>query len=387
MDQVQFSALFDFLKGVPDPRKPKGQHYEWHALLQTISMALLSGQVNGRAMAQWASLHAEEIIRDVPGVRQRIPSDSTLRRVLQRVDEEALERQMGQYAQALDEADDIPGRIEGPDGREMRGQAIDGKEVRGAGAHGVSVNLVSVTRHESGLVLTESKVAAKTNELGAIPELLAGRDLRGTVSTLDAMFTQRSVAQQIIAQGGDYLMAVKENQPTLYTNLETFFQNPGLPRGEDDRDTYTYTTKEHGRFETHTLTCSAALIPYLDWPGVQQVLQRRRQCLINHTGDTSDEVKYAVTSLSRQRAQARHLECLWRGHWTIEGKVHYVRDETLKEDRCQMYKGSAPRALAALKNGILAALRYWGWTNIAEALRVYGSSVHKAYTFLNGNAA
>ena len=79
------------------------------------------------------------------------------------------------------------------------------------------------------------------------------------------------------------------------------------------------------------------------------------------------------------------MEALWRGHWTIEDRDHYVRDVTLLEDRCQMHKGHAPQALAALKNALLAALRCLGWENIAEAIRYYAASVQRALAFLAGD--
>jgi hypothetical protein len=93
-----------------------------------------------------------------------------------------------------------------------------------------------------------------------------------------------------------------------------------------------------------------------------------------------------VTSLDRQQAGARRLEAFWRGHWTIENRVHYVRDVTLAEDRCQIHKGNAPRALAALRNALLTALRYCGWANIAAALRHYGAYASRALAFLAGHA-
>ena len=98
------------------------------------------------------------------------------------------------------------------------------------------------------------------------------------------------------------------------------------------------------------------------------------------------EVTYGVTSLERGQAGAYQLEAFWRAHWTIENRGHYVRDVTLLEDRCQMHKGSAPRALAALKNALLAALRHCGWGNCAEAVRYYGAFACRALAFLAGFA-
>jgi len=385
VDHLQFTSLLPFLEAVPDPRQARGKRYPWRFLLVGVCGALLSGQLTGSAIAEWVAEHAQEIATFLEIALPGIPSHSTVRRALRYVDVEALEGLIGEFNQALDREGLASSRAAGANDQSLRGEAIDGKELRGAGAHGAKVHLLSMVRHGSGITLAQQQVEEKTNEIPTVPEMLAGRDLRGTVITLDALNTQRATAQMIISQGGDYLMVVKENQPTLYADIETFFQGTFLPR-EDDRDTYTRSSKGHGRLETRTLTCSAGLSSYLDWPGAKQVA--RRQCLrrVIRLGKASSEVTYAVTSLDRQRAGAQRLEAFWRGHWTIENKVHYVRDVTLGEDACQMHKGSAPRALAALKNALLTALRHCGWTNIAAALRYYGAFACRALAFLAGNA-
>ncbi len=383
MDHKQYAPMLPFLQAVPDPRKARGQRYPWLFLLLGVTAALLSGQLNGSAIAEWVAEHVPEIAGFLGMKVRRAPSHSTLRRAVRYVDVKALERVLAEHNHALDKKDRASGKVAGADGRSLQGQAIDGKEVRGAGAHGDKVHLLGLVRHGSGTVLAQQEVGQKTNEIPTVPKLLAGRDLKGVVITLDALNTQRLTAEVIIKQGGDYLMVVKENQPALYAAIETLFQDTPLPR-EDDRDTYGYPGKAHGRLEIRTLTCSAGLNGYLDWPGAKQVV--KRCCLRTEIkrGKASFEVTYAVTSLDRGQAGARQLEALWRGHWTIENKDHYVRDVTLLEDRCQMHKGNAPEALAALKNALLAALRHRGWTNIAAALRYYGASARRALAFLTG---
>ena len=390
MDRQEYTSFWAFVREVPDPRKARGKRFDWRYLLSIVCAALLSGQLTGSAIAEWAALHAEEMLKAVQEslqlVVRRIPSASTLRRALRKVDIQALEEQMARFGQVLDARDPVVGSITGADGEALRGQAVDGKEVRGAGKHGAKVHLVSLVRHGNGMALGQRKVTDKSNEIVAVPQLLQGRDLSGTVTTMDAMNTQRALAQQILAQHGDYLMQVKENHPTLYTDIKTFFDTPPALPGEDDRETYTTRGKAHGRLETRTLVCSSGLKGYLTWPGVEQVLQRTCRRVHLKSGKVEQETTYALTSLSRERARAPQLEALWRGHWSIENHEHYVRDETLKEDRCQIHKGNAPQALAALKNGILAALRYHGWTNIAEAIRYYGASVQETFAFLAQNA-
>lgn len=383
MDHRKYTAFQVFLKAVPDPRQARGKVHGWHFLLLGICGALLSGQQTGTAIAEWVIVHAEEIAAFV-GIRlRRRPSSATVRRALRYVDVEALERVIAEHNQALDKEDQTSGRVAGADGQPLCGWAIDGKEVRGAGAHGAKVHLLSMVQHGSGITLAQQEVQEKTNEIPAVPELLAKRDLRGKVITLDALNTQRATAERILGQGGDYLMVVKKNQPALYADIETFFRGTLLPQ-EDDRDTYAYSGKGHGRLETRTLACSSGLSGYLSWPEAEQVARRCCRRVDIKSGKVTSEVTYAVTSLDRKRAGARQLEALWRGHWTIENREHYVRDVTLLEDRCQMHEGNAPRALAALKNGLLAALRYRGWRNIAGAIRYFAVSAARALAFLTG---
>ncbi len=105
------------------------------------------------------------------------------------------------------------------------------------------------------------------------------------------------------------------------------------------------------------------------------MLRRTCQRIILKTGHVSEEVTYGISSLGWAEAGAAQVEALWRGHWGIENKVHYVRDVTMGEDAGQIHVGQAPHALAALRNGLLTLLRSTGVTNIADALRSYAASL------------
>jgi len=382
MEPQRIVRLMDYLEQVPDPRKDKGKRYEWRVLQAIICAALLSGHKTMGAIVQWAVLHAQEIIVWLGIKKRRIPSASTLYRAVRWVDINRLEASIAHYGQAVDEADRASEGVKCSDGRVLLGQAIDGKEVRGASAHGEKVHLVSLVRHGNGIILGQHRVGSKTNEIRAAPKLLEDLDLSDTVTTSDAILTQRRLAQQILGQQGDYLMVVKRNQSGLWEAIDVLFQEPPLPPDEEDRLSYAYTNTGHGRIETRTLISSAALNDYLDWPGVAQVMQRTCRRVIVRTGQVSEETKYGITSLSRNSAGPEQLEILWRGHWTIENRDHYVRDETMGEDRCQVHTGQAAQALAALRNGIITALRYQGWHNIAAALRHYANSVQRALSLI-----
>ncbi len=126
----------------------------------------------------------------------------------------------------------------------------------------------------------------------------------------------------------------------------------------------------HGnRIEERHLWTSTALVGYADWPGLQQVLKLERTVTNKRTRQVRQEVAYAITSLAPARASAGQLLKLWREHWHIENKLHYVRDVTFDEDRSQVRTGWIPQVMAAFRNLTISILRLLGYTNIAAACR------------------
>jgi predicted transposase YbfD/YdcC len=265
------------------------------------------------------------------------------------------------------------------------GYAVDGKYLRGAGAHGEPTLLVSLVQHQHGAVLAQTRVPPHQHESVGVRQVLTGQDLTGKVITLDAGLTHPALAAQILAQGGHYLMVVKRNQVRLYNEVTGYFETAPLACDRPWRSAQTV-TKGHGRLETRRLTCTDDLDGYLAWPGVQQVVRRTCERMHLNTSVTTEAVMYALTSLTAQEATAADVERLWRGHWTIENRVHYVRDVTLGEDAHQMHTGNAPQALAALRNAWLNILRATGCTNIAAALRHYSWSIADALHLLGVSA-
>lgn len=381
MDAPQYRDFRAALSAVPDPRQRRGQRYAWPVLLTLIAAALVGGQQGVRGIGQWVAEHADEVrpmLNLAPG---RVPSTATLRRTLRVLDLTALEGHLAAFVAALPSPP--PAEAAAPFPLPWVGQAIDGKAVRGANRQGAAIHLVSLVRHDDGRVLGQVAVADKSHEITAAPRLLARRDLRATVTTMDALLTQHDLATRILAQGGHYLMVVKANQPDLLAAITTLFATPPLPDATDAAATVTTTDKGHGRLEIRTLDRSAALNDYLVWPGVGQVIRRTCQRVDLKTGVIGETVTYGVTSLASTAASAAHLEALWRGHWTIENRVHYVRDVTWGEDASHVRVGHAPQALAALRNGLLSLLRACGWTQIADASRHYGAFAHRSITLLS----
>lgn len=133
--------------------------------------------------------------------------------------------------------------------------------------------------------------------------------------------------------------------------------------------------KGHGRLERRTLTSTAALNAYLDWPAVGQVFRLER--VRTAGGATTTEVAYGITSLTREQADAGRLLALTRDHWGIENRLHYVRDETLGEDRCRVRKGDAPQLLAAIRNTVVYLLEGVEATSKAAATRRFAAKPYE----------
>lgn len=232
------------------------------------------------------------------------------------------------------------------------------------------MHLLSALAHHVGVTLAQHAVDDKTNEITAVETLLQGLVLEGRVMTMDALLTQRQVAQTIVDKGGDYVMIVKENQPQLHADIALVFAQP--PWG-DLQETASTVDMGHGRIEQRTLTASSALAGISSWPGLAQVFQLERQVTRKKTGEERDEVVYGVSSLGAERATPSQLLALVRGQWQIENRSHWVRDVTFDEDRSQVRCGSIPQVMAALRNTTIGLLRTAGYANIAAACRRFAA--------------
>lgn len=144
MDNTHCSTLLEYMEHVPDPRSRRGQRFPWRMLLALLTAGLASGQKTPRAVADWVKEHATELLAVLQPTKPRLPSATTLWRILKKVDELAVEEQIAQHNQALDAADAPANQVRAVNGTGLVGQAVDGKELRGTNAHGEPHCLVSV---------------------------------------------------------------------------------------------------------------------------------------------------------------------------------------------------------------------------------------------------
>ena len=369
----QIPSLYAELQQVPDPRQASGKRHPLAAMLAVACVAMLCGYRSPYAIAGWLNNYGKTYLQRFGFTRSRPPAQATWYRVLGQIDYPALEVRLADWAERVCRAlSDLA---------QLRGIACDGKTLRGSAQQGaMDVHLLSAVAHGLGITLGQVAVSDKTNEIGAILELLSMLVLQGGVITTDALLTQVKVAERVLAGQGDYVFIAKENQPTLYADIRLLFEAPPpIPRGQEWATAETC-NRGHGRVERRRLQATTALNDYLAWPGVQQVFCLSRQ--VTRRGITTTETVYGLTSLDPTRASAEQLLCLTRQHWHCENKSHWVRDVVFDEDRSQLRRGHLPHVMAALRNATLSLLRAAGHTHIASALRYFAAQPQRALTLL-----
>jgi predicted transposase YbfD/YdcC len=274
-------------------------------------------------------------------VSGQVPSESTFRRTLQRLDADAFDELAGRWA----------AQRTAPQPGDRRAIAVDGKTLRGSG-HGSqdSRHLLAALDHAHGVVLGQVEVDATTSEIPRFSALCDRIEITGAVITADALHAQHAHAAYLHRRGAHYLLIVKRNQPGLHAQLAA------LP-WRDVPVAYTKRERGHGRTERRTLKVTA-VARGLAFPHAAQAIQITRRRKVN--GKWSRESCYAVTSLTVTQASPARLAAIIRGHWGIEDRRHWVRDLDFDEDRSQIRTASGPHIMASLRNLAVTILRLAG---------------------------
>ena len=387
------SALVARLSKVPDLRRRRGRRHPLVVVLVLVACAtLVVGGDSMTAIWQWAARVSQDKLARL-GARRNpltgrflVPSERTFRRVLGKLDADALDAAIGGWtADVARGAAPAPvvAATPGPPEREQRrtaqrsvehpapdgllpAAAVDGKALRGARTpEGGRVFLVAAIDHATGAVLGQRQVPSKRGEGAAARALLTGLRTPGMVWTLDALHTTQATARLITQDlHGHFILIMKGNQPIARDAAAALLSGPDTDwvdttAAEDDRG--------HGRVERRTIRVAPA--DQSLFPGAVQAFRLRRD-----TGDldgiwTRKEIVYGITSLPADLAGPAQLNHYERRHWVVEDRLHWVRDVTFGEDASQLRTGTAPRALAALRNLAISALRLAGRANIAHARR------------------
>ncbi len=357
-------SLAQALSLIPDFRQAQGRRYELLPVLLLCCVAVMCGCRSESAIAEWASNYGSHWLRRLGFKRDRGPSQSTLHRIFKGINHLLLERALSHWAEAVLKFLN--------NSEQLQGISMDGKTLCGSCKQGAEdVHLLSCICQSLGIVIAQVAVSDKTNEITKVDDLLEGIILKDKVVTGDALLTQRSVCQSIINKGGDYLFVVKANQPQLLEDIEMSFLDYWWLRDTISEGSL---VDQHGN-RTHQwrLKASTLLEGYSRWPGLKRVLKLERTVSNKQSGEVRRETSYAITSLGPERANPIELIKLWRGHWAIENRLHWVRDVTYDEDRSQIRVGHIAQVMAAFRNAAISVMRLMGANNIAAACRRYAA--------------
>jgi len=373
MTTVQVPPLVEILAAIPDPRQEQGRRHSLAGMLALACVATLCGYASVKAIAEWGRNYGDEYAAAFGFERHGYPAQATWYRVLRQVDLHQVEAHLGSWCEQVLAA---LGRA-----ADLEGLSVDGQTLRGSRQHGAEgAHLLGAATHGLGSVLAQVAVADHTNEIGVFAALVVNLVLTGRVVTTDALLTQTEVAATIRERGGEYLMPVKANQPATLEALTYWFE--GHPPRPLANRVATRVEKGHGRLTEWRIEVTSALNDYLAWPDLAQCfkLTCRRTDLASGTAHT--QTHYGITSLTPDHASPADLLRLKRQHWTIENRVHWVRDVTFHEDRNALHTGHTHQLLAALRNLTLTILRSLGHANIAAALRSFAARPALALSLL-----
>lgn len=347
---VSFDSIVHHFESLPDPRHPRNRRHLLGDVLVISVCGVIVGCSGPTSIARWAKAK-EDWLRKVLALPNGIPSRDCIRRVLSALRPEAFQKCFQQWIKACQVEKTEDGQ---------RTLCIDGKTVRRSHDRQAGLgplHLVSAWLSEQGLALGQVATEEKSNEITAIPELIDQIDVKGAVVTIDAMGCQKEIARKIITAGGDYALAVKDNQPTLHQAIQSFFDEhlDDDLRNVPHRQHETCETR-HGRRDEryYYLAKLPDDFPLKDeWAGLRAIGLAVRMTE-KKDGTTSDDARFFICS--RYLSGPRFAQAV-RGHWGIENSLHWVLDVTFDEDQSRTRNRHMANNLSWLRRFAISLLK------------------------------
>ena len=340
------ARLSDHFGNLPDPREPALVEHKLLDIIIIAICAVICGADSWVEMEEFGQARYEWLqgFLELP---HGIPSHDTFGRVFARLSAVAFQRCFASWIQAVFTV--TQGQVIAIDGKTLR-RSYD----RGSGK--AAIHMVSAWANANRLVLGQVKTDDKSNEITAIPKLLQLLEVKGCIVTIDAMGCQRAIAAQIIQRGGDYVLALKGNQPGLYEAVRQFFDDAQARHFNGIPHRYHETVDgDHGRVEVRrywTVDQLDWLAHRAKWKGLKLVGMVESE---RHIGEVvTVERRYDIASLANDAVRFGHAV---RSHWSIENPLHWSLDVTFNEDGCRVRQGEAAENFAVLRHIALSLLR------------------------------
>jgi predicted transposase YbfD/YdcC len=332
---------------IKDPRVERTKKHQLTDILVIAILAVISGAQGWEDIENYG-ISKQQWLEEFLALPNGIPSDDTFRRVFEFIDPEALNRCFLSWVETL--VTKTGGEIIPIDGKTIRG-SYDRNQGKSA------LHFISAWSNEQHLVLAQMKVEDKSNEITAIPALLELLDITDSIITIDAMGTQIEIAKRIIDKKADYVLALKANHPTLYSQVSEWFEIaradnfPGIDVSYDKRIEKTHHRREIREVWTVPVAAIGELYQPKLWVGLKTLVMVVR---VRHLWNkTTREAQFYLTSLN---SNAQLIGQAIRKHWGIENEAHWTLDCTFAEDACRIRSFHSPQNFALLRRIALNAL-------------------------------
>jgi predicted transposase YbfD/YdcC len=331
---------------LPDPRKMKGQRHLLGDVLIIAVLATLCGVDDWNDMEVFG-LHEEEWLRTFLALPNGIPSHDTFNRIFRMIDIKAFNERFFIWVRGIRRK--IPGDI----------VALDGKTMRSSGDKGQPpLHMVSAWSVANRLVLGQTAVDSKSNEITAIPELLKILDLKGCIVTIDAMGCQKAIARDIVAKKGDYILAVKGNQESLHKAIQALFASHDAGSESIKVCQTESTDTSHGRIALRQVIAMDAVkhLPediLFAWPKLESIVRVKSETKRDRKQTQGERFYISTMPMQAVEAIAQGAQ----SHWGIENSLHWVLDVSMNEDKNRTRKGATPESGGLLRHIVLNLLR------------------------------
>ena len=328
------ASIIHHFSSIEDPRIDRQKKHQLQDIFFITLCAVICGADNWVAIEEFGK-SKKAWFTELLGLRHGIPSHDTFGEVFMAIDTEQFSECFSNWVCDLVHLSD--GEVIAIDGKCIR-RSIDKASKKSA------IHMVSAWAQRNSLVLGQTQVDEKSNEITAIPKLLSRLNLTGTVITIDAMGCQKTIAQQIIQQGADYVLSLKGNQGSLCEDVATYFASSLSPEAAK-----VTVDGGHGRIETRTVRVTDEIAWLKErhcWTGLQSIIA------VTATRESenkiTEETRYFISSLSANNPAK--LEHAVRAHWAIENNLHWVLDIAFDEDSNRARKGHSAANLAIIRH-------------------------------------
>src|SRR6476469_5041712 len=340
-------GLSTYFNDLPDPRVDRTKQHLLKDILVITILATIAGAVGWEDIENYG-LSKQQWLEEFLELPNGIPSDDTFRRVFEKLDPKVLEQKLSQWLQQI--MGSVLQEIIPIDGKSLRGSYDREKGLK-------NLHLVTAWASEQRLVLGQVKVEDHSNEITAIPALLELIDIGGAIITIDAMGTQTEIVRLIHQKKADYVVALKSNHPTLYTQVKKWFETAKFQELQGIKISYdSRTEKGHHRVETRKVWA----VPVAELGGLykqEQWANLRTIVIVERTRNLWNKTTYEVQFyLSSLPVDAQLNGRAIRQHWGIENQVHWSLDVTFNEDKCRIRSLNSPQNLALLRRMALNAV-------------------------------